>query len=230
MKFQNADIMIVTPSYGGLIEETEACVDKLYEYSKWFAHHDEGRLPANNIVRNFAKSTSPAWVRNSAADMFLESKARSLLMIDRDHIFNHTYLQLLYEADKEIIAALATTKIEAFHEDKKPIVPVCSQMIDGKLVGMNQDEINRILSRSGDKPFEVDRTGMGMILIKRKVFEGIKRPWFAMPESNIEGNPQGCSGEDFYFCQKAKEAGLKIWIHPACPVIHIGRGYYGMGS
>jgi len=228
MKFQNADIMMVTPCYGGIEVETLACMVKLYEYSKYFAHHDEGRLPVNNIEWRFAKATSPAWVRNSAADMFLESKAKSLLMLDRDHIFNHTYLQLLYEADKDIIAALGTTKIESLGENKA-IVPLMSRMLDNKLVGMTQNEVNEEVRRGKSEPFEVDRTGMGMILIKRKVFERMQRPWFAQDPSNFENNPQGCTGEDYYFCKKAQEAGFKIWIHPGCAMLHIGKGYYGMG-
>ena len=221
---------MVTPCYGGIETETLACMIKLYEYSKYFARHDDGRIPANNIEWQFAKATSPAWVRNSAADILMGSKAKSLLMIDRDHIFNHTYLQLLFEADKDIICALATTKRESLQDESKPIVPLCSRIIDGKLVGMTQHEVDEEARRSNGEPFEVDRIGMGMALIKRKVFERIKRPWFAQDPSNFENNPQGCSGEDYYFSKVAKDAGFKIWIHPACVMLHIGKGYYGMGN
>jgi len=76
---------------------------------------------------------------------------------------------------------------------------------------------------------EVDFSGMGIILIKRKVFETIPRPWFAQPESNYEDNPMGVSGEDYYFSKKAREYGFKTYVHPLCSIIHIGKGYYGMG-
>lgn len=230
MKFENTDVMMVTPCYGGIEIETLACMVKLYDWSKYYAPSDGKTFPVNRIEWRFAKATSPAWVRNSAADMFLESKAKSLLMLDRDHIFHHENLKLLFEADKDIIAALATTKIQSLADHKKPIVPVCSKIVDGKLLGMTQEEVNKEIEKGKGEPFDVDRTGMGMVLIKRRVFERIKRPWFAQPESNIEGNPQGCGGEDFYFSQKAKEAGFKIYVHPLCSVLHIGKGYYGMGS
>lgn len=230
MKFQDADIMMVTPCYGGIEIETMTCMVKLYEWSKYYAPSDGKTLPVNRIEWRFAKATSPAWVRNSAADMFMESKAKSLLMLDRDHIFHHENLKVLFEADKDIIAALATTKIESLEDHKKPIVPLTSRVVDNKVIGITQEDVNKMVKENGGEPFEVDMTGMGMILIKRKVFEKIGRPWFAQPESNFENNPQGCSGEDYYFSKKALDAGIKTYVHPGCAMLHIGKGYYGMGS
>jgi len=230
MKFQNADIMIATPCYGGIETDTEMCIDRLYEYSKYGCPSENGRVPVNNIERVFAKATSPAWVRNGIVDQFLTTKYKSLLMIDRDHIFNYTYLQILFEADKDIIACLGTTKHESLETYGKGIAPYCSQLIDGKVVGYSQQEIDELARRNNGQPFEVAMTGMGMILIKKKVFEAIPRPWFAQEASNFENNPQGVGGEDYYFSKKAAEYGFKTFVHPGCALLHIGKGYYGMGS
>ncbi len=230
MKFQNADVMIATPCYGGMEVETIMCVQRLYEWSKWYAPSDDKKLPVNNIEWVFPQAPSPAWVRNATVDIFLKSKHRSLLMIDRDHIFHQSYLKTLFEADKEIIGALATTKINSFEDlGKRPIIPNCSQEYDGKIVPVTQMEVNQHIAKYPEEPMEVSLNGMGMILIKRKVFETVLRPWFAQPESNYENNPMGVSGEDYYFSKKAREYGFKTWIHPLCPIVHIGKGYYGMG-
>ena len=170
MKFQDTDIMMVTPCYGGIEIETLTCMIKLYEWSKYYAPNNGNKLPVNRIEWRFAKATSPAWVRNSAVDMFMESKAKSLLMLDRDHIFHHENLKTLFEADKDIIAALATTKIESLADHKKPIVPLASRAVGDKVIGITQEEVNKIVEENKGEPFEVDMTGMGMILIKRKVF------------------------------------------------------------
>lgn len=228
MKFQNADIMIATPCYGGMEVETIQCIQMLYEWSKWYAPSDDNRAPVNNIEWIFPQAPSPAWVRNAAVDGFLASNYKSLLMIDRDHIFHPSYLKALFEADKDIIAALATTKRNALHENR-PIVPNCSQEYDGKIVPVLPNDIDQHIKRNGEVPMEVSFSGMGLTLIKRKVFEKIPRPWFAQPESNYEGNPMGASGEDYYFSKKAREYGFKTYVHPLCSIIHIGKGYYGMG-
>jgi GT2 family glycosyltransferase len=56
---------------------------------------------------------------------------------------------------------------------------------------------------------EVDAVGAGCLLIHRKVFEAIKKPYFL-----FQYNDDGIMtlGEDFYFCQKAQKAGFKIWV------------------
>jgi len=55
---------------------------------------------------------------------------------------------------------------------------------------------------------EVDGIGAGCLLIHRKVFEAIEKPYFLFVY-NREGQLE--IGEDFFFCQKAQEAGFKIW-------------------
>jgi len=68
---------------------------------------------------------------------------------------------------------------------------------------------------------EVGSVGMGVMLIKRKVFEALAEPWFETP---WRVDKRGYIGEDVFFCQKAAAAGFKIWIdHDVSKEIgHIG--------
>ena len=68
---------------------------------------------------------------------------------------------------------------------------------------------------------EVGSVGMGVMLIKREVFEALAEPWFETPWRH---DKRGYIGEDVYFCQKAAAAGFKIWIdHDVSKEIgHIG--------
>lgn len=57
---------------------------------------------------------------------------------------------------------------------------------------------------------QVDRVGTAVMLIDMRVFEAIDLPYFLFeqdPES-----PPGMIGEDIYFCDKLKEAGIPLYI------------------
>tara|TARA_R100001440_G_scaffold73209_1_gene97578 strand:+ start:26 stop:919 length:894 start_codon:yes stop_codon:yes gene_type:complete len=86
---------------------------------------------------------------------------------------------------------------------------------------MNHETIDSISKRK--KPFTVDYTGFGWLLIKNGVFENeqMTYPWFA-PKMQIfeSGEVQDMCGEDVSFCLDAKEAGFEIWCDPRIRVGH----------
>jgi len=55
--------------------------------------------------------------------------------------------------------------------------------------------------------FQADCPGVGCILIKRKVFETLKFPWFDLKE--------GMYGSDMYFYTNVRDAGFRVWCDPA---------------
>ena len=86
---------------------------------------------------------------------------------------------------------------------------------------MNHETTESITKRK--KPFTVDYTGFGWLLIKKGVFEdeGMPYPWFAPKMQVFEsGEVQDMCGEDVSFCLDAKEAGFEIWCDPRIRVGH----------
>jgi hypothetical protein len=86
---------------------------------------------------------------------------------------------------------------------------------------MNHEMVDGITKRK--KPFTVDYTGFGWVLIKNGVFEHpeLKYPWFAPKMQVFEsGAVQDMCGEDVSFCLDAKEAGFEIWCDPRIRVGH----------
>jgi hypothetical protein len=86
---------------------------------------------------------------------------------------------------------------------------------------MNHETLESISKRR--KPFTVDYTGFGWVLIKNGVFEHeeMKYPWFAPKMQVFEsGAVQDMCGEDVSFCLDAKEAGFEIWCDPRIRVGH----------
>lgn len=58
-----------------------------------------------------------------------------------------------------------------------------------------------------NKPFRVNCSGLGCLLIKRSVFERLKFPWFDLAE--------GKYGSDLYFGKHVADAGIEWWVEPA---------------
>jgi len=84
---------------------------------------------------------------------------------------------------------------------------------------MNHETVETMSKRK--KPFTVDYTGFGWVLIKNGVFENLEYPWFAPKMQVFEsGNVQDMCGEDVSFCLDAKEAGFDIWCDPRIRVGH----------
>ena len=86
---------------------------------------------------------------------------------------------------------------------------------------MNHEMVDSIQNRK--KPFTVDYTGFGWVMIRKGVFEDdkMKYPWFAPKMQVFEsGAVQDMCGEDVSFCLDAIEAGYEIWCDPRIRVGH----------
>ena len=84
---------------------------------------------------------------------------------------------------------------------------------------MNHETVESITKRR--KPFTVDYTGFGWVLIKHGVFERLEYPWFA-PKMQVfdSGKVQDMCGEDVSFCLDAKKEGIVTWCDPRIRVGH----------
>ena len=86
---------------------------------------------------------------------------------------------------------------------------------------MNHEMVDGISKRK--KPFTVDYTGFGWVMIEHGVFENteMKYPWFAPKMQVFEsGAVQDMCGEDVSFCLDAIDAGYEIWCDPRIRVGH----------
>ena len=84
---------------------------------------------------------------------------------------------------------------------------------------MNHETVESMGKRN--KPFTVDYTGFGWLLVKKGVFENLEYPWFAPKMQVFEsGAVQDMCGEDVSFCLDAKEAGIETWCDPRIRVGH----------
>lgn len=140
------------------------------------------------------------------------------LWIDSDIVFNTDAFWAIFDMDKDIAAGWYATE-----DGRTTSVAHWLEEEDFAKNGgvMNHEMVDTIGNRK--KPFTVDYTGFGWVLIKNGVFEHeqIKYPWFA-PQMQVfeSGNIQDMCGEDVSFCLDAKKAGFEIWCHPQVRVGH----------
>ena len=137
------------------------------------------------------------------APMFQGLDYDYILWIDSDQVFKPAHVEMLIEANKDIVGAA----IKA--------LPAMS-FACGHTNGNNINRIDKF--KPEDEVVEVDFIGFGMILIKKGVFEKIPFPHFSAEKLGTNVNDMG---EDFSFCIKAKRAGYKLYVHSKCRVGHI---------
>ena len=84
---------------------------------------------------------------------------------------------------------------------------------------MNHETVETMGKRK--KPFTVDYTGFGWVMIENGVFEKLEYPWFA-PQMQVfeSGEVQDMCGEDVSFCLGAQKADFEIWCDPRIRVGH----------
>lgn len=135
--------------------------------------------------------------RNHIAKRFIEKDWDYLLMIDEDNPPTKNPLELL-KLNLDVVI-LPTPSIK-----KQDNPPISFSVFDKVEKGYQA-----AVYKGGDKLIEVDAGGTGCILIKRSVLEAVKAPF----ESSWDEDGIRTLGSDIKFCEKAKQAGFKIWCH-----------------
>ena len=133
--------------------------------------------------------------RNTIVQKFLATDSDYLMMIDSDIVPPANILNLA-DFNKDIITPLM------FIKQKGTLIPL--------FLRRNKDGIHDVddyLEKTGLQ--EVDATGTGCIIIKREVVEKMKHLF----RNEYDADGVKTLGNDFSFCQRAKELGFRVWVH-----------------
>ena len=150
------------------------------------------------------KSSIVAQARNTAVEHARDFKADYLFFLDSDMVFPPTALFRLLLHRKDIVGATYTKRVAPFD-----------------ILGTKLAEQPAALS--GDL-LEMQRIPTGCLLIKMAVFDKLSKPFFRF-EADANG---AIVGEDYVFCDRAREAGFQIWCDAVMSreVGHIGQKVY----
>jgi hypothetical protein len=81
------------------------------------------------------------------------------------------------------------------------------------------------LQMTTDRLHEVVALPAGCLMVKMSVFDKMVKPYFRTPAFEAIGDQQDhTQGEDYYFCERARELGYSIWLDPVltCQIEHVG--------
>jgi hypothetical protein len=152
----------------------------------------------------WAEGTSIEANRNLALSK-MKDHCRWVFTLDDDHSFEPDILMRLLQRmgqnkDVDILQAFCTTR-------KPPYSPWAYK----ESPNQSGDGIEYISATWDEVPTEGisewDAVGTGGMLIRRKVIDAVKFPWFEVGKTFKDAY-----GEDLYFCYKARRLGFRIWI------------------
>lgn len=160
--------------------------------------------------------------RNLLAQDFLESDCTDLLFIDSDINFEpEDVLRLMAwgsDPSRGIVAAVPRTR----SENKVYIAT------------LDHDEETNDLTMNGMGLVRAKRVATAFMLVRREVFETLAKEHPEWQYDDLRSDrrltamfdfkltPEGYIGEDFLFCDRAREHGFEVWIDPSITLGHMG--------
>lgn len=212
MNYDNVHIHFCIPCYAGQL--TEATFSSFIRFSLLARQHNLN-WSLDTMVN---ESLITRGRNNLAAKMMTNTIATHLMFIDSDIRFDPDAIFKLIDADKDLIGGL---------------YPVKGYPIRYVVNGLTEPVIEGPLE-------EVRHIGTGFMLIKRTVFEqmiakfpekkfrdsiGVGKKYepymYALFETALDANGDYMS-EDWYFCDKWREMGGKIYAHKEILLTHTG--------
>jgi hypothetical protein len=136
--------------------------------------------------------------RNFAAKSFRETGLDWLVMIDNDMEPQSNLLDMLDRADDRM--DVIVPRFFAITNDK-----------NGGMISLNLGWLLRdgeTVPNPNTEWIEIEKAGTGVMAVRKSVFHRLKRPYF---QFSYDADGISTSGEDVYFCAKARAAGLRIW-------------------
>lgn len=136
--------------------------------------------------------------RNFGVKEFLQTDCDYLWWIDNDIVPPKETLHRLVQADKDVIGAVGfSTKYDE----------VGQWFVYPVTLRYNKD-MRYVVFYDGNGITEVDAIGGACVIVKRKVYEMIERPY----QFHYHRDGTMSLTADFDFCQKVQKAGFKIYV------------------
>jgi hypothetical protein len=157
------------------------------------------RAPVNTEL-DFHVGADRGRGRNRLVEASLERGSEWILFIDDDHTFPPTLLRQLLSNEKPIVASLYLQRTD-------PFMPIAyAEKKDGDYWPLDLSTCDQ------HGLVEVAGAGTGGMLIRSEVFAELPAPWFVHTTEQ---------SEDLYFCDRAREAGIPIYVDLAARLGHI---------
>jgi len=178
--------------------------------SRYMTVEHIGKIGGAGITdRMYTHSAENALVK----EMLEKSDFSHIFMTEMDMILPHDTITKLAALDKDMASGVYFLRAASQRDQGQPCLykraPRTAEQDEKKNAEYMHSPVKLFPL---DKPFQVDCAGLGCVLIKRKVFEGLEPPWFNLDA----GAPDRYGyGSDIYFYKHARDAGFELWIDPS---------------
>lgn len=149
--------------------------------------------------------------RNLIVEHALEIGYDYILWVDSDMILPKNTLLRLLSHNKDIVSGVYSYKVI---NGENAVVKRYSKTDEDTYEDVSLKEI-----RETKELMLVDGIGFGCVLTKVDIFNKIEQPWFKY-EKDL--------GEDIFFCRKAQETGIEIFVDPTVKAGHVGQVNYNI--
>jgi len=199
----STSVNIMIPAFEQVYAEFAECLVKVIQ-------HNESRGIRTNV--SFLAGSYISQARRELAHQFMDGKNEWAFWIDGDMKFPADAIERMISRDKNIIGC-------NYRRRRYPKTTFSAA---------NGNLMNLIEVQTTDASPDVERADYlpgGMMLVHRSAYEALSWPYYAVqynPRFNLE------VGEDYFFCEKARGAGLELWIDHGVSrdVSHIGAFSY----
>lgn len=225
---------IAVPSYWSIDPHFHVAMTQLYG---WLAknsaiddllpenHAEKGKAIRGKVAHSFGDSPNVGRSRNRLTAEFLAGDYTDLLFIDSDLVFSVDQVERILRHDEEVVGGMYFKKTEGEPE----------AVINGIR--------NPIFKESGLT--QVGYIGTGFLRIKRSVFEDMIAKWGDEIWYNVDHPAQGKEynfwhlgiynypdgsrrwlSEDWWFCQRCMDLGIRVWADRAITLRHSGHALF----
>jgi hypothetical protein len=212
-------LFVATPMYGG--QCAGMYTKSISDLTAFCAKHD---IPVQlHFLFNESLITR---ARNYCVDEFLRSDAEHLMFIDSDIGFNvHDVIALM---------ALQANDEETYDIIGGPYPKKCISWEKVKMAvdkGVADEDPSVLEKYVGDYVFNPKGGSQTITIsepdhVRTEQFDGSREILMAF-QAEIDPKSKRYLSEDYFFCQKAQEIGLKVWFCPWIPLQHVGSYIFG---
>lgn len=190
-----ASVLVMVPSFDGRVKSKTA---------ESLSNMDWGM---DDLEFRFIQGYDVARARRRMAQDAVDDGFRFLMMVDSDMVVPQQALVHLRECDENVAMGWA---VRGSSDDG------LTSVIKPGTQGYHESYYARELAAMSE-PIEVKGCGLCCALIRTDVFGRISKPWFEYRE-NHDGS---MLGEDYWFCQRCSEAGIRLVVDPRVGCGHI---------
>jgi hypothetical protein len=151
-----------------------------------------------SMIQNSIVHDAREWI----ADQFIKSDCSHLMFIDSDMTFHPKSVEYLLRHEKDFVTAKAFKRVY-------PYQPCFYTKLEVEPEIKLESPVEY-----GEGLLPIEGAGMACVLISRKAFESIEKPYF-FPLPQV--------GEDLSFCYKLKKAGIKMYCDTTIQFGHLAQ-------